>query len=172
MRYVIVVLLCSMVAVAVACGASTTEEAREHTLPEPMFSTKLPDPPEEVPPDKRMAVAVSECVVEGSDPPEKTPAGILMSQEMAMRAARLKVSYDELRGLYRTDLATMDREREVYQRHLDAADDEIEVWRTKARRTWLEKHGGQLGLAIGVIAGAALAVGIAAAFEGVREGIE
>jgi hypothetical protein len=170
MRYVIVVLLCSVV--AAACGASTTEEVREYTLPEPLFSTKLPDPPEKAPPDKRMALPVSECVVEGSEPPQKTPPGILMSEEMALSAARLRVSYDELRGLYKTDLATMEREREVYQRHLDAADDEIEVWRTKARRTWLEKHGGQLGLAIGVVAGAALAVGIAAAFEGVREGIE
>lgn len=165
MRALIVIILCF----GVACGGALPTESSEHTLPDPIFTQELPELPAEVPPDKRLAVAVSECTVEGSDPPEKTPPGILMSQAMAMRSARLKVAYDEMRGLYEVDLRTMDREREVYERHLKAADDEIVEWRVKARRSWWEKNKGTVGLVLGVITGAALTVGIAAAVDQATE---
>jgi succinate dehydrogenase flavin-adding protein (antitoxin of CptAB toxin-antitoxin module) len=116
-----------------------------------------------------MAVAVSECTIEGSEPPQKTPPGILMSQEMTMRAARLKVAYDEMRGLYEVDLRTMDREREIYERHLKAADDEIADWKQKARRSWWELNQGTVGLVVGVVTGAALTIGIAAAIDQATE---
>lgn len=168
MRALVAIILCFMV----ACASTPQTEATEHTLPDPLFTQELPEPPAEVPPDKRLAVAVSECTVEGSDPPEKTPPGILMSQEMAMRAARLKVAYDEVRGLYEVDLRTMDRERAVYQRHLKAADDEIAEWRIKARRSWWERNGAQVMLGVGVALGAAFAVGMAAALDGVTDSVE
>jgi hypothetical protein len=88
---------------------------------------------------------------------------------MAMRAARVKVAYDEMRGLYEVDLRTMDRERQVYDRHLKAADDEIAEWRIKARRSWWELNKGTVGLVIGVVTGAALTVGIAAAVDQATE---
>ena len=82
-----------------------------------------------------------------------------------MRAARTKVAYDEIRGLYEVDLRTMDRERGVYERHLKVADDEIAEWRIKARRSWWELNKGTVGLVLGVVTGAALTVGIAAAVD-------
>jgi hypothetical protein len=154
-----------------ACGAASTESQAERTLPDPLFTQQLPDSPEEVPPDKRMSVAAVDCVQEDSDPPVKLPPGILISQEMGLRAARLKVSYDELRGLYRTDLATMDRERSIYEKHLEAADGEIAVWRERSKRTWLERNGGLLGIGVGFVLGAAITVAIVAAVEGTTEAI-
>ena len=155
-----------------ACGAAPPTTAEDRTLPDPLFTKTLPAPPEEVPEDKRMVVAVSECIVEGSQPPEKTPPGILMSDAMAMRAARLKTSYDELRGLYEVDIRTMDRERGVYERYLDEAEVEIVSWREKAQRSWWERHGAQVMMGVGFVAGAALTVGIVAAIDGVTTGIE
>jgi hypothetical protein len=164
----------SLVAIAVllvACGASTTEEVAERTLPDPLFSHELPDPPAKVAPEKAMSVAATECVAEGSDPPQKLPAGILISLETAAGAARTKIAYDEMRQLYKTDLATMDRERAIYEEQLEAADREVEVWRGRSERTWLERNGGMLGLAIGFVAGAAITVAIVAAIDGVTEGV-
>jgi hypothetical protein len=165
MRALIAVIMCFYI----SCATTPQTEATERTIPEPLFSKELPEPPAEVPPDKRMAVSVSECTIEGSDPPQKTPPGILMSQEMTMRAARLKVAYDEMRGLYEVDLQTMDREREVYERHLKAADDEIADWKQKARRSWWENNKGTVGLVVGVVTGAALTIGIAAAIDQATE---
>jgi len=158
-----------IVCFAAACGGATHTENTERTLPEPIFTRELPAPPKEVPLDKRLVVAVSECTVEGSEPVAKTPPGILMNQAMAMRAARLKVAYDELRGMYEVDLSIMDREREIYERHLKAADDEIVEWRTKARRSWWERNKGTVGLVLGVMTGAALTIGIAAAIDEATE---
>lgn len=155
----------------VGCGAPAQQQ--EETAPlEPMFDSRLPDPPEEVPPNKRMVVPVSECVLEGSEPPEKTPPGILMSEAMAMRSARLKVAYDEMRGLYEVDLRTMDRERQVYEKQLGLADQEISEWREKARRTWWERNKGLISLGIGLAVGAGFAVGMAAALDGVTDAVE
>ena len=167
MRLLLIVLGLSIV----GCGAATPAPV-EHTLPAPLFTKGLPDAPEDVPESKRMVVAVSECIVEGSQPPEKTPPGILMSEAMAMRAARLKTSYDELRGLYEVDLRTMDREREVYERYLKAADADAAAWQEKARRSWWEMHRGEVGLAAGIVVGVALTVGVVAAIDGVTSGIE
>lgn len=158
-------LLLVLVLLLACCGAPAQQASEETTPLEPMFTTKLPDPPAEVPPDKRLAVPVSECVVEGTEPPEKTPPGILLSTEMAMRAGRLKVAYDEMRGLYEVDLRTMDRERQVYVKQLDLADQEIARLREEARRSWWETHGAKVMLAVGVVTGAALTIGVAAALD-------
>lgn len=159
-------LLATVLVLLVGCGAPAMQQPEESTLPDPLFTTELPEPPEDVAADKRVVLPVAECVVEGSEPPEKTPPGIYMTQELAGRAARTKVAYDELRGLYEVDLRTMDREREVYQKQLDLADREVASWREKARRTWWEENRGWVGLGIGLVVGAGLAVGIAAAFDG------
>ena len=90
-------------------------------------------------------------------------AGVLFSTEKAVRSARFVVAYNEMRGLYEVDLRTWVREREVYQRHLDLADTEIARQRERARRGWWERHGAQVGLAVGFLVGAAATVGIVAA---------
>lgn len=157
----------------VGCGAPATQQADESTLPEPLFTTELPDPPEDVPTSKRIVLPVSKCEVENPDPTapvEETPPGIYMTKEMAARAGRTKVYADELRGLYEVDLRTMEREREVYQKQLDLADQEVASWREKARRSWLERNRGWVGLGVGLVVGAGLAVGIAAAFDGTLGG--
>lgn len=167
----IIATLCVLFVFLVSCGATSTESQTGRTLPNPLFTQELPDPPGEVSPDKRMSVAAVDCIQEGSEPPVKLPPGILISQEMGLRAARLKVSYDELRGLYRTDLATMDRERSIYEKHLEAADEEIAVWRERSKRTWLERNGGLLGIGVGFVFGAVVTVAIVAAVEGTTEAI-
>jgi hypothetical protein len=95
-----------------------------------------------------------------------------MSQEMAMRAAQFKVAYEEVRGLYEVDLATIERERMIYERYLNAADDDVARWREKARRTWWEKYGPHVVLGVGVVVGAVFAVGMAAALDGVTDAVE
>ena len=160
-----------LLALLVGCGAPA-QQSEESTLPAPLFTTELPEPPEDVPADRRVVLPVSKCVVEGSEPPEETPPGIYMTQEMAARAGRTKVAYDELRGLYEVDLRTMDSEREVYQKQLDLADQEVAEWRERARRTWWEQHGSQVMLGVGVALGAGLAVGIAAALDGSLGAVE
>lgn len=167
MRFVATILV-----LLIGCGAPVVQQSEESTLPDPLFTTELPEPPEDVPADRRVVLPVAKCVVEGSEPPEETPPGIYMTQEMATRAGRTKVAYDELRGLYEVDLRTMDREREVYQKQLDLADREVAEWRERARRTWWEENRGWVGLGIGLVVGAGLAVGIAAALDGSLGAVE
>lgn len=154
----------------VACGAPATQ-VDESTLPDPLFSTELPAPPADVPPGKRIVLPVSKCVVEGSEPPEETPPGIYMTKELAAKTGRTKVAYDELRGLYEVDLRTMDRERVVYQKQLDLADHEVARLREAARRSWFEKNRGWIGLGVGLVVGAGLAIGMAAALDGVTDAV-
>jgi hypothetical protein len=161
MRFLVFILV-----LMVGCGsAPPPAETPERLLPELISFRELPDEPDEVPPGKRLVVAVEGCVVEGSNPPEKVPPGILMSQEMAMRAAQFKVAYEEVRGLYEVDVATIERERLIYERYLNEADKDIARWREKVRRTWWEKNKGFVGMAVGVVVGAGLAVGMAAAID-------
>jgi len=157
----------------VGCGAPVAQQPGESTLPDPLFATELPDPPEDVPTSKRIVLSVTKCEVENQDPTapvEETPPGIYMTKEMATRAGRTKVAYDELRGLYEVDLRTMERERQVYQKQLDLADQEVARLREAARRSWWEKNRGWVGLGVGLVVGAGLAVGIAAAFDGTLGG--
>ena len=159
----------------VSCGAPATQTTQETTLPDPLFTRELPAPPADVPDSKRIVLAVSKCEVESPDPtapPEETPPGIYMTKEMATRAGRTKVAYDELRGLYEVDLRTMEREREVYQKQLDLADQEVARLREQARRSWWEKNRGWVGLGIGLVVGAGFAVGMAAALDGVTDAVE
>lgn len=155
-----------LLVLVVGCGSvQTPVETPERVLSDLISFREIPDPPEDVPPDKRLVVAVEDCVVEGSSPPEKVPPGILMSEEMATRAAQFKVAYEEVRGLYEVDLATIERERLIYERYLNAADRDVARWREKARRTWWEENRGTFGLAVGIVVGAGLAVGMAAAID-------
>lgn len=166
MKVVFALVLAIMVS---GCGASTPP-AQESTLPAPLFTQKLPDPPEDAPADKRIVLPVSACNVEGSE--DVVGPGIYMSQEMSMRVSRTKVAYDEIRALYEIDLRTMDRERGVYQKNLDLADQEIVRLREAARRTWWERHGDGVMVGVGLVLGAGFAVGMAAALDGVVNGGE
>jgi len=171
MKRLVAVVLCFVF--AVACAAPQTPEA-ERTIPEPIFARDLPDVPAEVSSSKRVVEAVKTCEIEVRDGEEwrAVGPGIFMSFEMAKRAADTRIAYDEMRELYEVDLRTMDREREVYQRQLDLADDEIVRQRERARRTWLERNRGWLGLGIGLALGAGLAIGMAAALDGVTDAVE
>jgi len=149
------------------CRAAETPAA-QHTLPEPLVTTKLPDRITEVAPGDRIVKAVSACDVEvqQGSAPEKVGPGVWMTMPMAKRAAELRVGYDELRALAEVDARTFERERAVYQKNLDLADDEIADLRERNKRTWIERNGGWLGLTTGMVLGVALSVGIAAALDG------
>jgi hypothetical protein len=89
----------------------------------------------------------------------------MLSTDMAARAARVKIAYDEMRALYEIELRAREREREAYQRIVEAADEEADLWRERSERTWFERHGWWLGMGAGVIVGAGTAIGIAAALD-------
>lgn len=92
-------------------------------------------------------------------------AGVLFSDETAAYVGHLRIGYDEVRGLYLIDLRTWGRERQVYERHLSLADDEIVRLGDLAERDWFERNGGVLGLVIGIVVGSAATIGIAAALD-------
>ena len=146
-----------------ACPSQIPQKVENPDKLEPLFERELPPKLEKVPFDKRVSRAVSECSIEGND--TKTGPGIYFSTEMALHAAKLKIAYDELRGLYEVDIRMMDRERAVYQKTLDIAEDEIAKLREASKRTWWERHGAQVTLILGVISGSAFAVGMAFAID-------
>lgn len=90
-------------------------------------------------------------------------AGVMMSMENAQRAALWRIGYDELRGLYEVDRRTWVAQRAVYEQGLVAADREI----VRLQPTWWDVHEGRIALMVGVFLGAGLAVGLAAALNGV-----
>ena len=145
----------------VACGSTAVQQERR-TLPAPLVAADLPDAPAEVDRPHRWTRPVEQCTEADG---EITSSGILFSDQMALRAARLSVSYAELRQLYQIDLRTWGREREVYERHLEAADDEIVRWRARAERSFWEQNVGTIALVAGIIIGAGATIGIAAAIE-------
>lgn len=158
----------------VAGCSSAAPAATARTLPEPIYTQELPDEPERAPASRRIAVAVEQCTVDGTggdESPTLVGPGIMLSQEMAVAAGRLRVSYDELRGLYQVDLRTMDREREIYERNLQLSDDEIQRQIQRAERSWLEQNAGVLGLVGGILIGVAVSIGILAAMNGVTGAI-
>jgi len=161
-------LACLALMVVAGCGPVIHESPPSTAIFEPI-KISLPPEPADVPADKRIVLSVSECEVEG-ERGTKTPPGIYMTQEMAMRVARVKGAYDELRGLYAVDLRTIERERAVYERQMGMAEAEIEEWRERSRRSWFEKNRGWLGLSIGLVVGAGFAVGMAATLDWVVEG--
>ena len=157
----------------VGCGAAQEPFVEaEETYLDPIFISELPDPPEEINPALRTVLPVSKCEVEGLDTVEHTPPGVYMTEEMAIRAGRTKVYADELRGLYEVDLRTMERERMIYQKQLDLADREADRLRGLVKRSWWEKNKGWMALSIGLTVGAGLAIGMAAALDGVTDAVE
>lgn len=147
----------------VACSTTKVAAPEKRTLPSPMVAAKLPARPdaEAVPAAANWVVPieVGEVVPEGR-------AGILMSQEKAMRAARYLVAYDELRQLYEVDLNTWGREREIYERHLIASEAETaRAWKA-ADRSWWEENAPHIAMIGGFVVGAVLTVSIVAAVHG------
>jgi hypothetical protein len=150
-----------LAAIAVVAGCATTATpANDRTLPEPVASTTLPpdttrDP---VPPEDDWVLPVEDVEVAPGD----IRSGVLLSDARAMRASRLRISYDELRALYDVDLRTWGRERVVYERYLTLADEEIERMRIAAQRSWWEVNGDEVGLGLGLILGVGLSLGVGA----------
>lgn len=167
MRYGLVA--CLVVGVVLLCfsACSTTKIVeKKRTLPFALVATELPERPDAKPispsADWAKSMEVGDTVPEGR-------AGVLMSTEKAIRAARYVVVYNELRDLYQIDIRTWGREREIYQRHLDAADDEIERWKKNADRTWWENNVGYIAVGAGLVLGAAITIGILEATQQVIE---
>ncbi len=137
------------------------------TLPDPIVAVELPEEPAR-PEGGVQTRPVAQCVDADG---QETPGGVLFADETAAYTGHLRVSYDELRGLYSIDQRTWAREREVYRRYLDLADDEVDRANGRAERNWWERHGAAAGLTIGVVVGAAITIGIAAALDGTTDAI-
>jgi hypothetical protein len=149
---------------AVACSTTSAAAPAKRTMPSPLVAAALPARPDAEPipgpANWVMPVEVGDTA---------TKAGILMSQEKALRAAHYLIAYDELRKLYEVDLRTWGREREIYERTLEGADQELARVRQQAVRSWFEQHAPGLALAGGVIVGAVITVGIVAAVHGTQK---
>jgi hypothetical protein len=158
MRRAVAALL--LVSFPAACSTTTAPPATRRTTPEQLAARELPPSPdaEAIPPEHDWAVAVQGVQVAPGDRRD----GILLSFEKAQRAARLRIAYDELRALYSIDLRTWAREREVYERYLQLADDEIGAWRLRAQRSWWEENGDEFGLFLGLGLGIVLSVAVGA----------
>jgi len=98
-----------------------------------------------------------------ADNGEETPPGILLSVPMARLAGEVRIAYTEIRMLYEIDQRTWQKERTIYERNLELADQEIKRANERAERTWWERHSGQMGVGIGFIVGAALTTAIVSA---------
>jgi len=154
------------------CSTQVYPETPIPSYIDPLFSSEIPDPPEGVSSSEDIIVPVAECLVEGDEFASKTPPGIYMTTPMAMYVGRTKVAYDELRGLYSIDLKTMDREREVYQKQLDLADQESIRLREVAKRSKWERSRGWVGLVTGLVLGIGLTIGVAAAIDATTDAVE
>lgn len=145
---------------AVGCS-SVQQPAAKTTLPEPLVAANLPPTPKEESPIAAMAdwaVGVDGYVLENDDGQRETVErpGICMSMEKASRAARYVIRYEELRELYTVDLKTWGREREIYERHLELGQQQIEALRKEAERGWFERNAGPIGLTAGLLLGIAV----------------
>lgn len=146
--------------VMVGCASTAQPAATARTLPPPLAFSDLPpdvtrDP---LPPDQDWVLPVEDVEVAPGDRRD----GVLLSDARAARAARLRIAYDELRGLYGIDLRTWAREREVYERYLQLGDEEIAVWRQRAQRSWWEENGDEVSLFLGLGLGIVLSVAVGA----------
>lgn len=146
------------------CGTTAVQAPDTNILGREEVIAELPPRPdvEPIAPEDDWVVPVS--VGEMVERP-----GVCMSDAKALRAARYVVSYNELRGLYRSDLRTWNREREIYERYLTEAEMELAYWQEKSRRTWWERNSAQIGLAAGLVIGAGLAVGLVYGINQVAE---
>lgn len=166
--------LSTLLVAALGCSSASPPQAKKRTLPEPLVAAELPPKPDEeqkVPPAADWAVAADGYFVEGDGSSQELTAkpGICMSMEKGLRAARYVVRYQELRGLYEIDLRTWGRERSIYERHLELAQQETDAWKKEAERSWLERNAGPLGLTIGVVVGVTAAVAGTAAIKAAAE---
>jgi len=163
MRFVSVLVLVAYVS---GCGAAALPEATSRMMPEPVAFAELPEDPtrEEIAPEDDWVAPVEDAEVAPGD----RRSGILLSDARAARAARLRIAYDELRGLYQIDLRTWARERAVYERYLQLADEEITTWRTRAQRTWWEENGDEFSLFLGLGIGIVLSVAVGAIIAELR----
>lgn len=148
-----------LVSLLVVGCVPTVAPAAQHTLPDPLVQTELPPEPPDVPPADRWTAPVEDVEVAPGD----VRSGVLFSDAMALRAGQLRVEYDRVRGLYLIDLRTWGRERQVYERVLTLADEEIATWRSRAERSWWEINGDEVMLVVGLVLGG----GIAAAVGGI-----
>jgi len=159
-------LVAALLLISVGCASIPQPAAAPHTLPEPVSETELPPSPDAtpIPPEDNWAVPIDDVEVSPGD----HRSGILFSIEKAQRVALLRIAYDELRGLYDVDLRTWGREREIYERQLGLADQEVTTWRTRAQRSWWEENGDEFSLFLGLGLGIVLSVAVGAIIAELR----
>lgn len=148
-----------------ACISNRTPEIQDPS--EPLITEY--EQPMQVPPPRRLskgstASPVTECIVEGSG--YKIGPGIFISESMARDISTIKVDYQKVRDILALEQQLRKNERAVLNKTIQDADDEVRDLREKNKRSWWEKHGAQVTLIIGAVAGIALTIGVAAALDG------
>jgi hypothetical protein len=83
-------------------------------------------------------------------------AGILVSEERAVRDGLYRVRYRELRLTYTADRQVWQAHRELYEKRLQLADQAIQ----KLQPSWWDRHKVALGVIGGFVLGSALTIGV------------
>jgi hypothetical protein len=91
--------------------------------------------------------------------------GVLLDPRETARLGLINTERDSLRLQLLAEKRLTRKKDHIYKKALW----EAEVRYIKAQPTWLERHAGKIGLAVGIIVGAGFAVGMAAAIDGVSK---
>ncbi len=147
-------------------GCATVEHAaRPRTIRESQIVEALPLPKH--PSDAPLAdFPGDEAAVFPISKDEPSPIdGIVVSERRAARDSEYRSRYAELRSVMEADRKVWALHRELYEQQLDAAHSEIQ----SLEPGWAEKNALQLGVVAGVVIGASVTIGIAAAIVGVSK---
>jgi len=159
------------------CGASTIRQQplvavdrrpEGRALPMDPFEEDLPEGiPTEPPEDWVEALEEGSCVPgpgnAGADAPCPSWSGVVVSEARAVRDGMVRTRYRELRQVYQSDRQVWSAQRELYESQLVRDREEI----LRLRPSWWERNDLEVGIALGVIAGAAMTIAIVYAVEGV-----
>lgn len=158
------------------CGASTVRqrplvaenrrpEGRE--LPPDPFEEPLPDGvPTDPPEDWVEPLEEGSCVPgpgnRGADAPCPSWSGVAVSEARAMRDGMVRLRYRELRQMYQSDRQVWSAQRELYEAQIVRDREEI----LRLQPSWWDRNKMECGIAIGLVAGAAMTIAIVYAVEG------
>ena len=157
--------------IAPACGGvQSTRPTVPDTVVKRVEQQPLPpDPadeplPDGIPPGEWVEpVEAGACA--GKAPPCPEKSGILVSEARAVRDAKYRVRYKELRKNYEADRVVWGAHRELYEERLKLADREIQ----DLQPNWWDRNKLQIGVVGGVIIGIATSVAILAVTDEVRQ---
>ena len=152
-----------------SCGSSTTVPQYSGIGESHHVETRdLPPRPDAEPIAKEddwvKSLPAATCKLDRSGDTVKTEDGVLLSPEKAVRAARYKDGYNNLRLLYDVDREIFGAQRTVYEERIRQANSEIE----RLSPSWWDDHKTDLAWATGFFLGAATTIAIVYAVDEVQ----